>query len=294
MHQLLRRVQWGSFVVLGIAANLVVIADGHAANIQKVADSPSAVTRPVSDFLLAQGSTSIFLPPLPDFIGWTNNNPLTMFAAVDYAGLVADYLANHGGPVLGTRVDGTVMERPLADGRAEVTVNLHTSNALTWVMPLPGVDFATDPLLFGRRGAELLLDPSLPPALSRCQMRIEFTNTAMGAALPDLISFIIGTALPGQELRAVMINAAGSGLLHALAGVPEGTPGLFNLINNGVFHASFQGGTADGFPAEVITLRPGGHAIVSPEGELSAASPGTSAPARVRASTWGRIKALYR
>ncbi len=294
MRQLLRRVRWVALVVLGIAANLVVVADSLAANIQKVADPSNAVTRPLSDFLSAQGSTSIFIPPLPDFIGWTNNNPLTMFASVDYAGVVGQYLANNGGPVLGTQVDGTVVERPLEDGRAEVSVILHASNALTWVWPLPGVDLATDPLLYGYRGTELLADPSRTPALSTCQMKIEFTNTSMGAPLPDLIVFILGTALPGQELRAVLINAAGSGPLHALAGVPEGTPGRFNLINNGVFHASFQGGTADGFPAEVITLRPGGHAIVSPQGEMSAGTTGLAAPARVRASTWGRIKALYR
>jgi hypothetical protein len=58
--------------------------------------------RPLSDFISTQGSTNIFIPPLPDFIGWTNNNPQTLFVSVDYTGLVASYLVSHGGPSLGT------------------------------------------------------------------------------------------------------------------------------------------------------------------------------------------------
>lgn len=42
-----------------------------------------------------------------------------------------------------------MVERPLADGRAEVTVILHTKNALTWVVD--GDDFANGELLFGHR-----------------------------------------------------------------------------------------------------------------------------------------------
>jgi hypothetical protein len=45
-------------------------------------------------------------------------------------------------------MDGIVRERPLADGRAEVTVNLHTLNALTWVSD-SGSSFP-GPLLFGQ------------------------------------------------------------------------------------------------------------------------------------------------
>ncbi len=294
MQSPLRRFQNVSLAVLGVVANLVV-ADVRAANIQKAADPSHAVQRPLSDFLLAQGSTSIFIPPLPDFIGWTNNAPQNKFASVDYAGLVAGYLASHGGPVLGTQLGGSVMERPLDDGRAEVTVLLHVTNALTWVVPVPITDIANDPLLFGYRGTDLLANPSLTPALSTCEMKIVFTNPAPGAPLPDLVTaFILGGASPGQELLAVLINAAGSGPLRALAGVPDGTNGRFFLINNGVFHASGKGGTADGFPAEVINLRPAGNAIVSSGGELSRFSAAASAGATPQRTTWGRIKALYR
>ncbi len=278
----------------GIGLGAFVTA-ANAASIQRVTDRPEATSRSLAEFLAAQGSTSGFIPPLPDFIGWTNNNPQTMFASVDYAGVVAGYLLAHGGPDLGTQVDGTVMERPLADGRAEVTVNLHVTNALTWVIALPPFDIATDPLLFGCRGTDLLADPSIVPTVSNCQMKAVFTNTAPGAPLPDLIPVLFGFGMPGQEAVAILVNASGAGTLHAASGFGEGTPGRFNLINTGVFHASGKGGTADGFPAEVISLRPAGHAIVTGGGELSglgSTAPGTAAA--THRTSWSRIKSLYR
>lgn len=288
-----RRVHQLWFVVLGICLGLAAAVAG-AANIQKLADPGNAYQRPLSDFLSAQGSTSGFFPPLPDFVAWTNNNPLDKFAAVDYTGLVGDYLASHGGPNLGTRVNGTVMERPLADGRAEVTVNLHVVNALTWVTALPAIDLATDPPLYGYRGGDLLANPSLTPALSTCEMKLVLINTAPGDPLPDLIPVLFGSGLPGQEVRAVLINASGSGPLRPAAGVPDGTPGRFSLINNGVFHASGKGGTADGFPAEVINLRPAGPSFVASGREFSKASAsGDEVVAPPQRTSWARVKALY-
>src|SRR5215472_11245476 len=98
--------------------------------------------RPFSDFLSAQGTTMIFTPPAPDQLGWTTgvgktngnaNLTPTRFSLVDYAGLEARYLSNFG-INLGTTVTGTVMERPLADGTALVTVDVHTKNALGWAI----------------------------------------------------------------------------------------------------------------------------------------------------------------
>jgi len=280
---------------LAVLTLLCAAAVTHAANIQKAADPNGTVQRPLSDFLSAQGSTNIFVPPLPDFIGWTNNNPQTLFSSVDYAGVAAAYLSSHGGPDLGTTITGTVSERPLADGRVDVLVDLHVKNALTWVIPIPFSDVATEPLLYGVRGTDLLANPSLTPSLSICDMRIDFTNPAPGAALPDLVTaFILGGALPGQELLAVMINASGSGTLHAPSGFPEGTPGRFTLINNGVLHASGKGGTADGFPAEVVTIRPAGRTVTASASEPSArTTAGAPAPA-TRSTSWGRIKKMFR
>src|SRR5215831_8637758 len=109
--------------------------------------------RPLADFVNAQGSTTCFTPPAPAQIGWgtgpnkTNGNAnLTppRFALIDYAGAEARYLALQG-KSLGTTVSGTVSERPLADGRALVTVDLQTDNALGWALENPS-DFNTDSL----------------------------------------------------------------------------------------------------------------------------------------------------
>src|SRR5262249_10943236 len=150
---------------------------------------------------------------------------------------------------------------------------------------------ATEPLLYGLRGTDLLANPSLTPSLSKCDMRVDFINPAPGAPLPDLVTaFILGNALPGQELLAVMVNAGGSGTLHAPSGFPEGTPGRFTLINNGVLHASGKGGTADGFPAEVVTIRPAGGTITASSPEPSTRSASSASAPVTRPTSWGRIK----
>ena len=52
---------------------------------------------------------------------------------MDYAGGANDYLKKHGYSSLNTKTDGSVTQRPLPDGRVEVTVVLHTQNALTFI-----------------------------------------------------------------------------------------------------------------------------------------------------------------
>jgi len=216
------------------------------------------VQRPISDFVGAQGSTNIFIPPVPDFIGW-GDNPFHEFASVDYAGLAADWLLDNGGQNLGTTVAGSVVERPLADGRAMVTIVLNTTNANTWVIG-NDVDLATGPTLFGSRAQELLANPSLTPALSSSHFRVDFKNTGPGAPLPDLVNaFILGNAEPGQELRFLAFRADGQGPLHAQFGVADGTPGSLTVSQTGVLMTNFQGATADGFPAERVDLRVIGH-----------------------------------
>ena len=220
------------------------------------ASSPVAI-RPISDFVSTQGSTNIFIPPVPDYVGWTDN-PLRQFASVDYAGLAAAYLVSNGGPNLGTTTSGTVVERPLRDGGAMVTVILRTTRANSWVVPLPG-DIANDPLQFGYRAGDLLANPSLTPALSNSELKVSFRNTAPGAPLPDLVAFILGNAGPGQELRTLAFRSDGDGPLHALFGVPEGTPGHLTVTQTGLLMTGFHGATADAFPAERVDLHPIGN-----------------------------------
>ena len=58
-------------------------------------------------------------------------------------------------PSLGTQVGGTVSERALSDGRAEVTVILHTENALAWVSTAD--DAINGTLLMGSRAQAILV-----------------------------------------------------------------------------------------------------------------------------------------
>jgi hypothetical protein len=276
-------------IALAIAAATTSSTLTRASDNDDVILASGASQRPFSDFLSAQGSTNVFIPPLPDFIGWSNNSPQTLFASVDYLGLVAGYLASHGGPVLGTIVDGTVMERPLADGRAEVTVEIHATDALTWVLPIPFNDIATDPLAFGYRGTDLLANPNLVPALSSAHSKVVFKNTAPGAPLPDLIiAFILGQGDPGQELLTLSFESNGTGLLRAPSGSPEGTPGRCTVAQTGLFMTGFHGAVGDGFPAERVTIRPVGR------GAVGTASSTPNRVAGESRTTWGAIKSLYR
>ncbi len=223
----------------------------------------SAGPRPLSDFLNTQGSTNIFVPPVPDFIGWISAlaNPPLNFASVDYAGLAAAWLQQNGGPSLGTQVSGSVNERALPDGRAEVNVNLDFSNALTWVFVFdpnePIEQVATAPLIFGYRAQDLTANPALTPGLSTGKLQAKFNNTAPGAPLPDLIAFIIGTAAPGQELLSIKFRSDGLGPLRAPFGVADGTPGKCVVSQTGLFTTAFKGATGDGFPAEKVDVKIG-------------------------------------
>jgi hypothetical protein len=149
-----------------------------------------AVQRSLADFLSQQGQTAVFQPPVPDYIGWVSAvaSPPVLFAQVDYPVLAAAFLSGYG-ISLSTTFTGSVSERPLADGRAEVMVNLLTTNALTWVCQLfpPTFDQFQGPELFGSRASAVALNPTLTPALGESNLQFVFKNPAMGAPLADIV-----------------------------------------------------------------------------------------------------------
>jgi hypothetical protein len=148
------------------------------------------------------GGCVVFVPPVNNYVGWgdaKNGN----LASVDYAGLANRWIeTNSGGAVsFGTTFSGIVLERPLPDGRADVTVTLRTDNALIFVTQN---DFATGPLVFGRRAPEVLAGAL--PVLAHSTFHIPFTNVAPGAPLPDLIQLFY-VPLAGQAIENYTFHA---------------------------------------------------------------------------------------
>jgi hypothetical protein len=205
--------------------------------------------RPIEDFVDSQGtycipdgmgSCVLIVPPVNNFNGWTDP-ALGISASMDYAGL-ADECA---GGVFGTEMSGSVTERPLADGRAEVHVRLHTSNALAWVAE---GDF-NGPLLFGQRLAACgEPPPGTEVALGSSLLHVTFINTAPGAPLPDLIQLLYFPE-EGQETIKLSFYGQAGGTLA------DGTPGRVEVTQTGLFMTAWKGATADGFPAEHVHLR---------------------------------------
>jgi hypothetical protein len=226
-----------------------------------------AIQRPLSDFLNTQGSVINFVPPVPDYLGWSTsfNEPDVRFALIDYAGIAAKWIEDNAGLSLGTSINGSVSERRLSDGRAEITILLHTKNALIWAMsidPANCCDFVNTPLLFGYRAQDLVANPTLQPALAECQFQFVFKNSAPGAPIPDLVdAFIFGNTAPGQELVSYSLKANGDGPLRAEFGVPDGTRGRIIVTQIGLLFRGlsspdqWRGARSDGFPVEKIELR---------------------------------------
>lgn len=224
-----------------------------------VAAAPT-IQRPLKDFLSQQGTfcvddgsggCTLFVPPDPNFLGWSTNfaeTPLR-FAGVDYAGLVKNYPSGMQ-PV----VTGTVMERPLKDGTAEVTVDLHTTNANMFVIELDlGGDvllqIADKRTLFGHRPRDVKAGAS--QALADTHLHTVFINTAPGAPLPDLLA-INGT----PAMKFLAFGAHGHGALTWEFGVAEGTPGRCTIVQTGLFNPpGLPKHHPDLFPVEAINLQ---------------------------------------
>jgi hypothetical protein len=230
----------------------------------------SATTRPIEDFVSAQGTFCIpdgsggcflFVPPVANFIGWDNAGEVppeeTRGASIDYAGLANAWIegASGGAVSFGTTFDGTITERPLADGRAAVQVRLHTHDALAWVIAADeqgNLDFGSGTLLFGHRAPEAL--EGAEPALVESFFHVRFINTAPGAPLPDLLQLFFAPE-PGQEATFLSFHAHGGGPLRAAFGVPDGTPGRLTVTQTGLFKfQTLPPGSDDNFPAERVEL----------------------------------------
>ncbi len=223
--------------------------------------------RPISDFISTQGTfclpdghggCTLFQPPVPNYLAWTAPPPPANASgrcgSVDYAGVADRWLVSQGGPSLNTEFSGTITERALDDGRAEVMVLLHTGNALSWVVDNLACD-ATSPsaVLFGHLAPDVLHGAT--PALGSSFLQLVFKNTAPLAPLPDFIRLAFAP-LPSQEIVFIGFVAQADGPLRAAFGVPDGTSGRATITEKGILKLPTQNGaTTDSFPAEMVDLK---------------------------------------
>ncbi len=105
------------------------------------------------------------VPEFMSFTAYFNMQEGTNRAiSIDYAGLGARVIRKKtaGAVSLHTKTDGLIYERPLPDGRAEVTIQLHTRNALTFVIEEPAADYdALGHPIFGYRPGQSALRADL-------------------------------------------------------------------------------------------------------------------------------------
>jgi len=247
------------------------------------ADTSITLFRPFSDYLNAQGKSPIGVPvppspdlPLPNFIGFgqpigSRPDYFSLFrnGSLDYNGTTAAYLASHGGPKINTIVTGSVIEIPLQDGRARLTVKVHAENALTFAYTITLDNVLSDPfyflhapLDFGYRASDLLANPTLAPALGSADFTMTFYNPAPGAPIPDMVDLVFTSRI--SDVIKWSYKSTSSGTFHPLSGFPEGSQGI--VVNHQEFpaflgfkdnHPVFVpvGTTADNFPVETVTYK---------------------------------------
>jgi hypothetical protein len=198
--------------------------------------------RPFSDWLNAQGSVLNPGNCASSVLGWLTPDFAT-FARADYSGKIGDCITNHGGPIFTPEFRGTVTERDLPDGTAEIQVIHHFTN--TYVVARdntqPGVPA---PAILGFNAAELFAHPELPSAVASGMIQVKFIIAHPGDPLPDVAT------IPTLSLST---RFQGRGPLRAAFGVDEGTPGKVVVSQTGLFNIPGQGnGVADAFPAELV------------------------------------------
>ena len=248
--------------------------------------------RPISDFLMAQGTTSVFnfgATGMPDEIAWASSTNTILagngtWARVDYTGQDAAFL----GLNLGTTTSGTVSERPLADGRAEVTVNLTTHNAFAWATQfLP--DFTNGSVLFGYTPTQLQANPNLRPPLAGSHLQLVAIIPTPGSPLPDIVNdFILGNAPTGEELVSVSFRATATGL------TPAGEQATLVVSQTGVLGRTPKLIRDGGFTAEVVDVHTHGNAPAAVPAAAGPAAAVASVPlSPAHASHWRAIDAAF-
>src|SRR5215216_5621783 len=167
--------------------------------------------RPFSDWLSAQGSSVNPGNCAASVLGWLTPDFAT-FARADYSGKIGDCITSHGGPVFNPEFSGTVTERDLPDGTAEILVIHHFTN--TYVVARDNAYGGNPaPAILGFNQNELFGHPELPSALASGTIQVKFIIDHPGDPLPDLLTI---------NFLSLSARFQGSGPLRAAFGVDEG------------------------------------------------------------------------
>jgi len=205
-------------LALGITS-LLISAAPASANDKVIHRSIQELVRAQGTYCFADssGACTLFAPPVANYI-FFQATATQWIAAVDYAGLENAWLKNasFGRQSYRTRFSGTVDERPLRDGRADIKIRLRIERAAARVFLPDGT------LLFGNASPSVLTGAK--PAIGESSLDFEFINPRVGMPLPDLLQ--VGFAnITGQDFVILHMRSEATGPLHAAFGVPEGTRG---------------------------------------------------------------------
>ena len=196
-----------------IKAIVVAIAMGGLPLMAEANDicTPSISVHPIDEFLGAQGTNDNFFPPVPDYVGWTDNAAApTIFALIDYAGFAAEVVG------IDTQVRGLVKKRVRKNCSTKVTVALFATNALGFLQSVEDIfanflpDNNGDPTnngflctipIFGARAQDVLGEESgtldecinidsdyldVEPALGPAALHISYVAKSGDPTIPDL------------------------------------------------------------------------------------------------------------
>lgn len=207
---------------LAAALALAMVATGAA--------SAQTQQLPIETFLNLLGPTANTL-----WVDPSSGN----FLRIDAFGKVNNFLSLN----LGTSVTGRVMVRDLGDGTQQVTVIIHTRDAICW-----GFNSSNQPA-FGYSPVNVR-DGVGPAALGQATTVFVFEPQPVGPISLGNIESLVA---------AVTCN----GVLRAGSGYPAGTPGIAHTTQVGVVTGVPSGCPpevdANCFPAEKVVFKPAGN-----------------------------------
>jgi hypothetical protein len=215
----------------GIVVAVSMIAGVSAMSPALAASPDTKIHRSIQELVKAQGSFCfpdgfggclLADPPVKNYIFFLVN-ATGWIAAVDYAGLEDRWLkdTSDGNRTFGTKFSGSVTELALPDGRAEITIKLHTKRVAARVFQQ-----SDGTLLFGNTTPDVLAGAQ--PAIGESSFEFIFINPSVGMPLPDLVQ-VAFAPIPGQEFVRSEFQASATGPLHAAFGVKDGTRGRMRV-----------------------------------------------------------------